>query len=339
MKTSIHTQQRCTPVICSLLKPAALALMAAVPLLWSCTDEQDTDTASGVAAQITASISGTPVTRAIGNIWQTTDVIGVRVAASPQSDMVNKYANVPYTPTISSDGTTATFSGTDIYFPNSYENVTFTAYAPYQTTNANSILPGTAADGIISFTADDIVEGNASTDAQQQKIDFLYDEAKANIANPTVNFTFNHVMTKLKLVFTMGGNTLTFENLKKYATFKFLDINLTGTFDMTSGEVAMTSDTTDEWDFTSLYHTDDDANSTRTYELIVPPQTLGDNVIIIQVSIYGIDLMAAIYDDLESGYEYTYNITVNEDGSSLTVTDVSVSVSDWGDGSSHTLTY
>lgn len=50
MKTSIHNQQRRTSATGYLLKPAALALMAAVPLLWSCTDEQDTDTTSGVAA-------------------------------------------------------------------------------------------------------------------------------------------------------------------------------------------------------------------------------------------------------------------------------------------------
>lgn len=256
--------------------------------------------------------------------------------------MVTTYANVPYTPTISSDGTTATFNpqSSNIYFPNSYEDVTFTAYAPYKAADDNSIstLPGTDADGLIPFTAEEIHNANTGT-TEQQAIDFLYATAKANVASPTVNFTFNHVMTKLKLVFTMGGSTLTFADLQN-ATFKLWGINLKGTFDMTSGEIATTADTdvTDGWNFTDRYYTDDTDNSTRTYELIVPPQDLSARNMVIHLNINGVNLMAQVSDNLQGGYEYTYNITVNEDGSSIAVTDVSVSVSDWGDGGTNTLT-
>ncbi|MDO4162969.1 MAG: fimbrillin family protein [Bacteroides sp.] len=301
---------------------AVIALLAAVSLLTAC-DSDSTDNAdTAVAPQFSADISTTAITRAVDQTWNS-DQIGVIVTDAPNSDMETMYTNVPYYTT--STGTSADFNptGDAIYFQEATETVTFAAYAPYQSAGGD-------------ITISDTRTVNAS--GETESIDYIFASATGSVSIPNVKFTFSHIMTKLKLVFKADGTTLTFDQLKD-ATFRLNGISHSGKIDLTPSSTtfgtAVADDITADWNFTSCPYTDTD--DSRTYELILLPQSTGSMTL--YVIIDDVICTADIDTELQGGTEYTYTVTVNREGATLTVTDVSVSVSDWGDGSSHTLTY
>ncbi|MGM9674277.1 MAG: fimbrillin family protein [Bacteroidaceae bacterium] len=304
---------------------AALALSAA-----ACSNSENEYTGP-VEARITAGLAGAQ-TRAVDANWNK-DNIGVKVTSSPNSTMSSMYCNVKYS--TSSTGTTAEFTAATegIFFQNATEIVTFAAYAPYQTSPAND-LPGTDNNGHIPVNT----AGN-NTSGTQESIDFLYASgATASRSNPTVQFTgehaFAHKMARLDLVLKVsttdgftanqifdGANVVTLGGLKHE-----------GEFDVTSGSVAEPSSSVKaDWEITSCKYTDDQTNYTRTYSLILLPQTL-TGALPLTINIDGQNYKNAnsITPALEAGNVYTYTITVKKTG--LVVS--GCTITNWNNGGS-----
>lgn len=101
--------------------------LAAVAIALAACNNDDNANAP-VAAQITAGVSG-QATKAANDVWEA-DEIGVTVSDAPNSDMETVYRNVKYT-TDATTSSTANFTSADpIWFMDSEEQVTFSAYGP-----------------------------------------------------------------------------------------------------------------------------------------------------------------------------------------------------------------
>jgi hypothetical protein len=84
-----------------------------------------------------------------------------------------------------------------------------------------------------------------------------------------------------------------------------------GTFNTVTGEVLATGDVVSDWDITELNYTDDATALTRTYSLIVLPQTLA-NPIKLSVTIQGKTYVSeSIKPNLaKNGVAFNYEISI-----------------------------
>ena len=310
-----------------LLAAAALALTAC-----SNDDENLNVNNDPVEARITAGVSG-PATRAIDNVWEA-DEIGVMVqsvtgtTAGITSVMADMYKNVKYTTSATTDAA-ANFSpdGTGIFFQDAKETVTFSAYGPYQTSTAANVLPGM--NGVVSGST------AAQSDRDAQKaIDYIFATgATASRTSPTVEFNgdnaFKHKMARLVIVVKPGDNVMMDDFAKDGTNFVLNGLKHNGTFNVTTGEAAATGEVSD-WSLTgkSLLATAADA---YTFTSIVYPQTLG-SALTFKATIDGQDYInnSDINPALAAGMSYTYTITVNKTG--LTVSGCTIAA--WGNGGS-----
>ena len=299
------------------MKVTKIILFAAATLsLVACSNDETTDNGP-VAARFTAGI-GAPVTRTVGSNWNA-DHIGIMVTSAPNSDMEDLYKNVEYS--TASTGTTADFlpASGGIFFQDKNEEVTFSAYAPYQTSAANA-LPGT--DGVITVNTQ-----NNNGDSQEE-IDFLFASgATASQQSPTVTFakagggadnSFHHQMAQLNIVFqvsTADGFEAS-EILKDGNIFNLGGLVHEGTFDVTSGTTTTTGTAVDSWDITGCKKADDETANTRTYSLILLPQDLSNSPLNVGITIdkQVYTNKADIKPNLEAGKSYTYTITVKKTG-------------------------
>ena len=241
-----------------------------------------------VAAQITAGLN-VPATRAENQTWGTDDAIGVTVTDAPASDMETEYRNVEYTINTGGNTQSGTFtSATGIYFQDENETVTFSAYFPYQS--------GLAENGIISHDDISTMQTDAAT---QETIDYLYDDnVTATQTNPSVNFTFEHKMTKLILI---GG------------------LIHKGTFNTNTGVATAdaTASPVSAWDITDNRCDVKSDDGTRTYIMYLYPQTLTSSGLSFSATYDGqtyTTQAGAINPELVAGNSYEYTITVNKTG-------------------------
>lgn len=175
-------------IIINIMKKILLTSAVLLALLSSCNNDYDgPDIAgsklivSGNIDQVNTRVSDT------GTEWTVDDAIGVSDNLPATSNLNIKYVT---------GSTTGDFtSATGIYILGS-EPVTYTAYYPYKGEE------GTSA-GEVEFSIVDEYGMYVGSSA----IDFMFaEEATASRAEPKVNFTFKHVMSKLKLNFK-GGDT------------------------------------------------------------------------------------------------------------------------------------
>lgn len=288
-------------------KYIAISLLACVLTACSHNDENIVVNDGPVAAQITAGLN-VPATRAENQTWGTDDAIGVTVTAAPTSNMETVYRNVEYT--ISTGGSTqsATFtSATGIYFQDENETVTFSAYFPYQSELAEN--------GIISHDDISTMQTDAAT---QETIDYLYDDnVTATQTNPSVNFTFEHKMTKLILIVKTGAG-FTPSEIATGWSFNLGGLIHKGTFDTNTGIAAAdaTASPVSAWNITDNRCEVDSEAGTRTYIMYLYPQTLASGLSF--SATYGgqtyTTQTGAINPALEEGNSYEYTITVNQTG-------------------------
>lgn len=309
---------------------------AAVLALTACSnDDENLNVNNGpVEARITAGVSG-PATRAIDNVWET-DEIGVMVKSvtgtttGVTSVMADMYKNVKYTTEASTEAA-ANFSPaegtTGIFFQDANETVTFSAYGPYQASAAANVLPGE--NGVISGST--AAQGDRT---QQKAIDYIFaTDATASRTNATVQFqgtnAFYHKMARLVIV-VKPGDDVTIDDFAKDGTgFALNGLKHSGTFNVTTGEAKATGEISD-WSLTenSLLAKAPDA---YTFTSIVYPQTLG-SALTFKATIDGQDYInnSDINPALAAGMSYTYTITVNKTG--LTVSGCTIAA--WGNGGS-----
>lgn len=285
---------------------AAIALFAAVALFTAC-DSGSIDgrvDETGVSPQFTANISAA-ATRAIDGTWNA-DEIGVTMTAVDRGyPELGTYDNKRYK-------TTATGSGPAKFEPASAEEavyiygnsgtVTFAAYAPYQET-------------VGEVTVSDTKAANA-TAAGREAIDFIVAKgATCTADDPTVNFQFSHIMSKLVLQFKAEDASFSFADLTDAAEYSLSGLVHSGTVDLDAASstfgTATASGYAAEWDITSCNPTD--ADEVRAYSFILFPQDASKSGLPIFVTISGKTFATVIYPNLKSGEETTYTLALKEE--------------------------
>lgn len=289
-------------------KYIAISLLACVLTACSHNDENIVVNDGPVAAQITAGLN-VPATRAENQTWGTDDAIGVTVTAAPTSNMETMYRNVEYTISTGGNTQSATFtSATGIYFQDENETVTFSAYFPYQS--------GLAENGIISHDDISTMQTDAAT---QETIDYLYDDnVTATQTNPSVNFIFEHKMTKLILIVKTGAG-FTPSEIATGWSFNLGGLIHKGTFDTNTGIAIAdaTASPVSAWNITDNRCEVDSEAGTRTYIMYLYPQTLTSSGLSFSATYGGqtyTTQTGAINPALEEGNSYEYTITVNQTG-------------------------
>lgn len=289
-------------------KYIAISLLACVLTACSHNDENIVVNDGPVAAQITAGLN-VPATRAENQTWGTDDAIGVTVTAAPTSNMETMYRNVEYTISTGGNTQSATFtSATGIYFQDENETVTFSAYFPYQS--------GLAENGIISHDDISTMQTDAAT---QETIDYLYDDnVTATQTNPSVNFIFEHKMTKLILIVKTGAG-FTPSEIATGWSFNLGGLIHKGTFDTNTGIAIAdaTASPVSAWNITDNRCEVDSEAGTRTYIMYLYPQTLTSSGLSFSATYGGqtyTTQTGAIKPALEEGNSYEYTITVNQTG-------------------------
>ena len=144
-------------------------------------------------------------TRAAGTDWTVDDRIGVTATSTGAT----AYANIQYRST-TTDGAFEVVNGAGkdnaIYFQDP-EDVTFTAYYPYDGTDGTA--PGT--NGILRKT----ITATDQTPETQPMIDYLWATAMTSNATPQVRLNFSHAMSRLCFEFIEGeGVTFPTDGLK-----------------------------------------------------------------------------------------------------------------------------
>lgn len=194
-----------------LITAAALALAA-------CDKNDDNPSSSPVAAQISATIGKSVVSRATDTDWAKGDRIGISMTGRNVS-----YLNIEY---VTDDGD-GNFSGTSMFFNNHIDPITITAYYPFSGSG------GTAPATLTASTTDVL-----QTAVEQPKFDFLY-ARKENVtgSNPIVNLAFSHMMSKITLIFVKGNDGT---DVSKITSYTISGLVLDGSFDPVTGVCATT---------------------------------------------------------------------------------------------------
>lgn len=274
-------------------------LLAAVAISLIACDTEDNYIDEPVAAQISATIGESPLSRARDITWESGDSIGI--------SMSGRYINMKYV-TENDDGT---FAGTTMYFKNKQEPVTITAYYPY--TGVEEQTPAA-------------IEASTGADRQnskeQPKFDFLFASLEGVTgANPNVNLQFSHRMSKLTLVLKKGNQGT---DVSKITSYTLEGLAIDGTFNPVTGECGAKSDAETAPLTINLTEV---VSEKALPSLLLFPQEVDKLTLKIkdrEDQDYTCELKLAD-NRLAPGNNYLFNITVKKTG--LTV--VNPSITDW----------
>ena len=241
-------------------------LLAAATLALASCDNNDS-LATSDAANITATIGESAVSRASETQWAPGDNIGI---SSFIGETLTPFINLKYT----TEGDGKFTGATPIFF---YKPMTLVAYYPYA--GAEGTTPGT--NGFI--TADTKID-NQSAD-NQPKIDFLWDARKDkedfSVANPNVKFCFSHMMSKLTFTFESSEETKDKNgvviaegvDVSDMISYSIEGLGLVGTFDTATGVCAIDEDKEARSTLTVDFPKQTVQNKVAQPSLIVFPQT------------------------------------------------------------------
>lgn len=259
--------------------------------LASCSQTDEPGTLSEPKAASFSAQIGTTASRAAGTSWETGDAIGISGVSGTKT-----YTNVEFA-TASGDGNFAA-AGDGIFFQTTDE-VTFTAYYPY------TASPGD--DGIITASTAD--------QSGQPTFDFLWAQATGSYADPTVNFSFSHCMSKINIAFT-NGNDVDLSDL----TFSIEGLVLDGTFNTATGE-AKAAENGSAASLTAVLSADSKAS------MIVFPQ--GADNLTVKATADGQQYSCTLSPGaLAAGNAYTFTISVKKTG----MTVAGSTITDWNHG-------
>ena len=288
---------------------------AAATLFGGCEKESDnTVDAAPVAARITSTIDAME-TRAANTSWAEGDAIGITTTYMNGV----KYTNIKYHTTTTTGGFTPAGSTPHdtIYFQNK-ENVTFTAYYPYDGTNGTA--PGTNADGILTKT----ITAAGQTAAGQTEFDFLFATATGSSTSPNVEFRFRHCMSRLVLNFLPGNGITSLCDLE----YTISNLAFQGTFDTGTGETQMTE--AGSLTLSVPY----DASAMYSTLIVFPQQAFSADI---RIAMNNADYTGTIdfpenpansnVHEFAPGHSYTYNITVHDTELTIKLADIK----DWED--------
>lgn len=280
---------------------AALALAA-------CSNDDKYADNGPVAAQITANIGESTMSRATGTAWDKGDKIGITTfRENEQGVNESKYVNMEYI-TENADGV---FTGTPMYFQDKTKPVDFVAYYPFTGTQGEAPSPIEA-----------VTSAENQTAINQPKIDFLYDHRKSITgSNPKVNFVFSHRMSKLTFTFKNGTGA----DVSKITSYAVEGLTLTGSFNPADGTATASGDAA-----TLTMENVTVTNGASVPSLIVFPQNTGGKTVNLHIYTndnqhYACQLQFGGGEILCSN-DYQYTITVNRTGLNLDKS----TIADWG---------
>lgn len=226
-------------------------------------------------------------------------------------------------------GSSNDFTGTSQYYPTDGSNLDFYAlhgnFAPGAFTEENTAFPTSA---IVHS-----VEADQSGTEAYAKSDLLYAVQK-NVARSktAVELTFYHMLSKVEVALKSGDGNPDLTDAVVTIVGTKLKANFTPNKSATmtdqsarAGMITIPGDNNDATPITirTITTTDFNGNSEYGEAVVLPNQTISQNIPFIQVTLANKAVFSYKIPDaggltLESGKKYTYKITVNQTG--LTVT-------------------
>ena len=260
-----------------------------------------------------------PTTRAGGSTWDADDAIGIFMFEESSTNIVENKDNIEYI--TQNGGTIGTFEPSDsdtVFFPDNGNKVRFMSYYPY---TAN--------------ITDYVYSIDVSNQEKQSAIDLLYSFADTVYFNKTaadkkVPLVFDHKLTKININVKPGEGLKSNDIENIIVTFE--GFNTKAEFDLITGKIISQYDT---YTITPLK-----INAITDYdfscESIVLP-TADPNAANIKFDLNngeGQDSDVFTWSfktngELKSGFEYTYNVTVNRSGIVIEAT-----INKWAEGGS-----
>lgn len=299
-----------------LIATVAFALVA-------CGSNDDNPDNSPEPVKVFATIGETTLSRASDTKWAAGDRIGI---SSTVGAVGGPYVNVKYT-TAAGDGS---FTGTPLFF---YKPMALTAYYPFYGTEGKA--PGTI---------------TASTTADKQKmnqpdIDFLWDTQDGfTAADPKVNFSFSHKMSKLTFIFISSDpaydiNGAMISEGVDVSTMVAYDIEkliVDGTFDTATGVCAANDNAPEETRGLKMEYNKGFAKDKEPVpSLIIFPQALPEGNLTLRIFTDELAPGSPLQEykcslsfssgEIKSGCHYKYSIQVTKYG--LMVGDITIE--DW----------
>ncbi len=197
------------------MKKILLTSAVVLALLNGCNNDYDGRDIVGSKLVVLASIDQVK-TRVSDTEWAVNDAIGVSDNLS-----TNPNVNIKYV----AGSTTGNFTSTTGIYILGSEPVTYTAYYPYNGVEGTS-------GGEIDFS---IVDGSGKY-VGSSVVDFMFAQgASASRENPQVNFTFKHMMSKLKLDFKDSGAATT--KADSPISYTLRGVTVDGKFNTVDGSV------------------------------------------------------------------------------------------------------
>lgn len=289
-------------------------LLAAATLSLAACNNDNNYAEQPLAAQISASISGSVASRASDDSWAAGDKIGITATVKE----MQPHVNMEYI----TDGSEK-FTGKPIYY---YKPMKLTAYYPFKGTEG-------VAPGIVEARTDI----NYQTSENQPKIDFLWDSQESisiEDSKPVINFSFTHKMSKLTFIFNPsddGGGI----DVGKIVSYKIEGLILDGTFDPETGECTANSEAGTESLDIAISKGSAEAGKAVS-PLIVFPQTPGNGNVTLHIFTDEVDNPEALQHykcslsfsdgEIKPGNNYLYTITVSKTGLST-----KTSINNWTD--------
>ncbi|MDR1913235.1 MAG: fimbrillin family protein [Clostridiales bacterium] len=312
-------------------KNLAMAALAAVAILTSCSKDKDNEVSKPVEIRLSSAV--TPQTRGAHT------EMDVQIPANQTVAVyVDKADDTPlYGKTVLTANGSGGFTGTALYFPQSGDDVNIYAF------HTNTDLGANYPTGELTHT----VQTYQGSQTSYAASDLLYAKTtNVGKTSSTVTLGFYHLLSKVRIAVRFGAELgdvsdeslgildsgMTIENTKLGATFlpdKTIAANavaITATGDVTPILVTNLNSSEISTDFST---------GVKYHDAIVVPQTLREGDKFISIEVYGgsvPELIGTLDYELpgditfESGKVYTYHITVGRTG--LTVHS---SITDWDD--------
>lgn len=248
-------------------------------MLTACSNEDMTDNLLQEPVEARVSASiGSMATRAYDTTWENGDAIGI---------IGGGYTDIRY---VHHNGLWAVEDASGPILFQTPDDVDFTAYYPQG-----------------AETTDVTIGANTA----QRKIDFLYGTGTGGVrTDGVVDFSFSHRMSRLVLNFIAGPGV----DLADLSGYTLSGLYMTGSFDTATGTAYATGAASD---LTM------DATGITSSSLILFPQegyeatlkvALGGQTFTATLNLP----MADVMNGLESGYSYSYNVTIKKEGLSIT---------------------
>ena len=261
-----------------------------------------------------------PLTRATGTTWAESDSIGIYMFEESVTNVVENKRNIKYITELG--GKPGLFTPNDeiIFFPDNGDNVRFMSYYPY-TTNVSSY----------------VYKVDVSDQSKQSAIDLLYSfdvDTKYNKTVPgkKVPLLFDHKLTKININIKPGNGLDDDDIINTIVSFD--GFNTQADFNLISGELS----NADEPETIISLNKDAAADGyTVSYEsIVIPVKNPSAAKIIFDLNNEDTgngtssDLFLWKFPndvELQSGFEYIYNVTINRSGIVVEAT-----INEWKDG-------